>query len=164
MLQELNAEQVLFYDIVQSLFEAPFAIHAQCQTKDTCVGAVQPSCHLPTARLVNKIPALTSVEVDTDVMAEASTSTLASASASTSADAEATAGTCRTESGIAIIVNGHSEEEAEVMLSSKTDKTFNLKALSMFNYDAIDVCTYAYLLFCRCIYCTGGIDFWRALF
>ncbi len=116
MFQELTAEQELFSNIVQTLVEAPFSMHAQCQTRDTA----QSNVHLPTARfdvMVNSLPtASTAVPASSSVSASTSTSS-----------------TCKAISGIVLIVNERSEENAEVSVSNKTNETLDLHALSMFS-------------------------------
>lgn len=123
MLQELTAEQELFSNVVQTLVEAPFSIHAQCQTIDIA----QSNIHLPTAKfdlMVNSLPTLMSASTATpaSTSAPASTSVLASILPPAS-----TSSTCKALSGIVLILDGQSEE------SNKTDKTLNLHALIMFS-------------------------------
>lgn len=127
MFQELTAEQELFCNIVKTLSKAPFAVHAQCQTTQESNDS---NIHLPTARfdiMVNSLP--------TDSTAEAA-STLVAAS---------TSETCKVKSGVVVLVNGRSKENAEMLVSNKTNKTFNLRALSMFRCVLSLMCTY---LFC----------------
>ena len=84
----------MFANILQTIVEAPYCIHAQCQTIESS---------LPTAKF--------------DLLVNHPVPDAGSSPATT----------CE----VVMIVNGHSKEDADLVMSNKTDMSLNLHALSM---------------------------------